>query len=80
MLIRQTCKVCRYKDKFNFHVPDSVWNQIVPENFRNSVVCLGCFDDFAVNKNIPYAANLDHLYFAGDAANLVWRLEVAQDA
>ena len=28
---QQTCKVCGRPDKFNFHVPDAVWEWIVPE-------------------------------------------------
>jgi hypothetical protein len=70
---RQTCKVCRCPDKFDFHVPDSVWNQVVPRQFLNKVVCLGCFDKFAYEKQIDYAGSLDVLYFAGDRA--IFRFE-----
>jgi hypothetical protein len=65
---RQTCKVCGCPDKFDFHVPDSVWNEVVPREFSNRVVCLGCFDKFAYEKRIDYAESLDVLYFAGDRA------------
>jgi len=65
---RQKCKVCGCADKFDFHVPDAMWNQIVPLRFRNKVVCLSCFDKFAFENQIDYAASLDVLYFAGDRA------------
>jgi len=65
---RQTCKACGCPDKFDFHVPDSVWNEIVPQEFCNKVVCLGCFDKFAYERQIDYAESLDILYFAGDRA------------
>jgi hypothetical protein len=65
---RQNCKVCGYADKFDYHVPDAVWKEIVPEAFHNKVVCLGCFDKFAFEKDVDYAEALDVLYFAGDRA------------
>jgi len=66
--LRQKCKACGCADKFDFHVPDATWNEVVPEDFRNKVVCLGCFDKFAFERQIDYAASLDVLYFAGDRA------------
>jgi hypothetical protein len=42
---RQTCKACGVPDKFNFQVPDEIWNAVVPRKLRNCVVCLGCFDE-----------------------------------
>ena len=66
MLGRQTCKVCGHVDKFDFHVPDNIWETIVPEKYVNRVVCLACFDDFATEKDIDYSKYIDILYFAGD--------------
>jgi hypothetical protein len=37
--MRQTCKTCGRPDYWNFDVPDDLWQQIVPENLRNRVVC-----------------------------------------
>ena len=74
---RQTCKVCGRPDKFDFSVPDGVWRDIVPEEFVNRVVCLFCFDDFAAMEDKKYAASLRHLYFAGDAAIVVFKPETA---
>lgn len=70
---RQTCKACGCPDKFDFHVPDRVWNEVVPREFVNKVVCLGCFDKFAYEKQVDYAESLDMLYFAGDRA--IFRFE-----
>jgi hypothetical protein len=67
------CKVCGRRDKFDFHVPDELWNQIVPLPYENSVVCLTCFDNFAFTKRIQYAASLRVLYFVGDQAILTFR-------
>lgn len=64
----QRCKVCGRRDKFNFHVSDAIWEAIVPASYVNRVVCLACFDDFALQKGVNYAATLDSLYFAGDRA------------
>jgi hypothetical protein len=65
---RQNCKVCGCADKFDYHVPDTVWKKVVPADFHNKVVCLGCFDKFAFENDIDYAESLDVLYFAGDRA------------
>ncbi len=65
---RQKCKVCGCPDKFDFHVPDAIWQKIVPSRYRNKVVCLGCFDKFAFEKQVDYSDFLDVLYFAGDRA------------
>lgn len=77
---RQTCKVCGRQDKFDFYVSDSIWASVIPEEYRNRVVCLSCFDDFATQKKISYAGQLSpHLYFAGDAGNIIWTIESSQD-
>jgi hypothetical protein len=65
---RQTCKVCGCSDKFDFHVPDTMWKKVVPRHYQNSVVCLDCFDNFALEKQIDYSRSIDVLYFAGDRA------------
>lgn len=69
---RQTCKVCGWKDKFDYHLPDEVWRMIVPTPYQNHVVCLSCLDDFAHEKGVHYADALQILYFAGRAATLVF--------
>ena len=63
---QQTCKVCGRPDKFNFDVPDDIWAAIVPAAFRDRVVCLSCFDEFAAIKGTDYTAHIKQLYFAGE--------------
>ena len=70
-----TCKACGRSDKFDFHVPDELWQAIVPLRFQGHVVCLCCFDDFAKEKDINYSSSLQTLYFAGNKAT--FRFEVA---
>ena len=63
------------RDKFVYHVPDDVWERVVPSALRNRVVCLVCFDDFAAMRRLNYARDLTlALRFAGDAAT--FELEV----
>jgi hypothetical protein len=73
----QTCRVCGHRDKFDFHIPDDLWQQIVPPEYQNHVVCLGCFDDFATQKGIGYS--IDALYFAGDKEMSVFKKEEPHD-
>lgn len=75
-LQRQRCKVCWHADGFNFNVPDWLWTAVIPADLQDHVVCLRCFDDFAVGQGIDYQDHLDpELYFAGDGAVLVLRIE-----
>ena len=71
---RQTCKVCGKADKFDFHVPNKIWNKVVPRRFRTRVVCLSCFDEFARQRNVDYAAAVDKLYFADDKATFTFQV------
>ena len=77
-LKRQTCKVCGCQDKFDFHVRDDLWKKIVPVRYRNNVVCLACFDNFALRKQIDYSDSLEVLYFAGDRAVFKFQTVSAQ--
>jgi len=74
---RQTCKVCDKKDKFDFYVSEEIWEAVVPPEFRNRVVCLACFDNFAFDKNINYADALMDLCFAGDQASFSFSIKTA---
>jgi hypothetical protein len=76
----QTCKACGYRDKFDFHVPDEIWEAVVPAYLRGRVVCLACFDDFAEERGIDYAAHVSTLYFAGDGAAFELRVVSAVSA
>jgi hypothetical protein len=65
---QQRCKSCGRLDRFNFHLPDEVWREVVPVELQGLVVCLSCFDEFAAEKGIRYAAHLDEIYFVGKSA------------
>lgn len=67
---RQRCKACWNADGFNFHVPDEVWESVVPVELRDHVVCLRCFDQLALLAGVEYAGRLGEIYFAGDQATL----------
>ena len=69
----QTCKACGRRDKFNFHVPDYIWRQVVPPGLVNLVICLDCFDEFADEAGIDYAPLISELYFVGNRAIVKYR-------
>jgi hypothetical protein len=62
---QQTCRVCARPDKFDFTIPQDVWERVVPARYVTGVVCLYCFDDFAELAGVPYAASLREIWFAG---------------
>jgi len=77
---RQHCAACRCQDKFNFHVPDPVWREVVPREYRDRVVCLPCFDEFARERNVDYSDVIEVLYFAGSQASFKFQTISAQGA
>ena len=72
MIWKQRCDVCKRPDILDFHVPDDVWESIVPEQFVNKVVCLYCFDKLASAKGIYYVDSLKkEMFFAGEMGSLI---------
>lgn len=61
----QRCKVCWNADGFDFNVPDDIWEEVVPKELVNRVVCLRCFDLLALERGIDYERHLKTVYFAG---------------
>jgi len=76
---RQKCRVCGCQEKFNFHVTDEIWENAVPEEYRNQVICLSCFDNFARERNISYSEEITDLLFAGDKAAVEFEPKSAKD-
>ena len=76
---QQRCKSCGRPDKFDFHVPDGVWKAVVPQRLRHLVVCLSCFDDFALEKGVRYATHVSDVCFAGRRATLMFKVDSAYD-
>jgi hypothetical protein len=76
---RQTCKACGRPDKFDFHLPHEVWAAVVPPELVSRVVCLFCFDEFARQRGVAYAAHLHAVCFAGDRGSFTFRVERAID-
>lgn len=51
---REICKACWSINAVGFDVPDDIWKAAVPERFRGSVLCVGCFTRFADEAMIPW--------------------------
>lgn len=51
---RETCKRCWRANPLGFNVPDEVWAAAVPESFRNKVLCIMCFDEFATERGVVW--------------------------
>ena len=54
-MTRELCKRCWRFNPVGFSVPDEVWNRVVPEEFRNRVLCIMCFDYFATEHGVDWA-------------------------
>ena len=74
MLSCQRCKLCGRADGIDFQITDNVWKQISGQ-FKNSVLCLRCFDYLANVKGIEYLDSIDdEVCFVGDAANFTFKI------
>lgn len=49
-MTREICKICNLVNRVGFAVPDKVWNEVVPEDYKEKVVCLECFTLIADEK------------------------------
>ena len=71
----QRCKVCLRPSELDFRVSDETWARVVPEPYRNLVVCLGCFDAFASQRGVAYAHDVGgDLNFCGQAGILCFKV------
>jgi hypothetical protein len=77
--MRHKCPSCGCQDYWNFRVPDDIWSAVVPRKFQRRVICLQCFDKFAVARAIRYAHSLKELYFAGEMAVFKFAVETASN-
>ena len=61
----------------NFHVKDEIWIAVVPPKLRNEVVCLACFDAFALERDISLVDALDpkEVLFVGDKVGYTFGIE-----
>jgi hypothetical protein len=76
--VRKLCGACGRPDKFEYHVPDDIWQRVVPNALRKRNVCLVCFDDFAAIGRVNFARHLTiSLRFLGDAATFEFQLRRA---
>ncbi len=75
--MQQTCKMCGQPDKFDFHVPDELWQAIVPQNYQTLAVCLYCFDEEAAAKGIDFATAFTEIWFAGRSVSMNLRVNRA---
>jgi len=74
------CNVCGRADHIDFHVPDDVWEKVVPREFRDCAICLPCFDNFASARNVKYMKFLnDEIYFAGNMGTFIARIMTRTD-
>lgn len=54
-LRREVCKRCFRENPVGFRVPDEVWAAAVPERYRDKVLCIFCFDDFATRRGVDWS-------------------------
>lgn len=58
-MTREICKICYNVNRVGFSVPDSVWKEVVPSDFRDRVVCLECFTRLADEKMVEWDREIE---------------------
>lgn len=56
---RSRCGVCHHVSPVDFLAPDSVWLRVVPDYFRNTVLCVTCFASFGDERMIAWEDGIE---------------------
>jgi len=48
----EVCRKCGRKQRMAWSVKDSLWEKVVPKNFKDKVLCLECFLEMADQRHI----------------------------
>src|SRR5688572_5601504 len=76
---RETCKRCWRENPVGFSVSDGIWKDVVPARRRHQVLCVFCFDRYAVRRGIDWAATpCDWFPVSGTRSGAVVRLLLGQ--
>lgn len=67
----EVCECCGQPNKIGFDVSDEDWKAIVPEEYRNNVLCYACFEEFAFKKKHGFELVGMHPVSRTDAAIIV---------
>jgi len=51
---RSRCSLCHNEMPIGFCVPTDIWEQAIPEKYRDDEICLNCFLRFADNKLVDW--------------------------
>jgi len=52
-MTREICKLCWRVSRVGFHVPDRMWQAVVPAHVVDACVCLDCFTRLADEAGLP---------------------------
>jgi len=58
-MTREICKACGRVSRVGFSVPDDLWAEVVPEVYRDNVVCLACFTEWADESLRPWDEKIE---------------------
>lgn len=59
MSTREICKICYHANAIGFRVPDHIWDKIVPDEFRDGVICVACFTRLGDEKCIMWDEEIE---------------------
>lgn len=65
------CESCGMVPALDYTVSDEIWQAVVPDESRRSVVCLPCFDQMAADKGIDISEALERVQFVGIGKTVV---------
>jgi len=51
---REICKICYKVNPVGFDVPNIVWHEVIPHQYRQDIICLSCFIHLADEKLISW--------------------------
>ena len=69
-----SCSLCKQKVMFDYTVMDKIWKKVSPKCYKQSVICLPCFDKLAVSLNIDISDHITNLYFCGTNKTISFKI------
>lgn len=65
------CPLCNHLPAFDYKVSDSLWETVVPDEYKRGVICLRCLDILASKPGLDVAEHLEFVQFTGIGKTIV---------
>ena len=65
------CSICGERVDLDYNVEDVIWEKLISEEHRRSVVCLFCLDRIAEQENIELFDHIQNIQYAARGRTVI---------